>query len=80
MDEETIRKTAYRLWEEQGRPHGQDFEHWFQARAELDAFDSDGLPGSVASSVAPPAPRKKSSSAAPDVANKNRKKTSSTAK
>lgn len=80
MDEETIRKTAYRLWEEQGRPHGQDFEHWFQARAELDAFDSDGLPGSVASSVAPPAPRKKNNSAAPDAANKTRKKTSSAAK
>lgn len=58
MDEETLRKTAYRIWEEQGRPHGQDFEHWFQAQAELDAFDSDGLPGSIASSVAPPAPQK----------------------
>jgi len=32
MDEETIRKIAYRLWEEQGRPHGSDFEHWLQAR------------------------------------------------
>jgi len=80
MDEETIRKTAYRLWEEQGRPHGQDFDHWFQARAELDAFDSDGLPGSVASSVAPPAPRKKSKEAPATPASKTRKKTSTAAK
>lgn len=80
MDEETIRKTAYRLWEEQGRPHGQDFDHWLQARAELDAFDSDGLPGSVASSVAPPAPRKNSKDAPATPASKTRQKTSTAAK
>ena len=80
MDEETIRKIAYRLWEEQGRPHGNDFEHWLQARAELDAFDSDGLPGSVASSVAPPAPRKNSKGAPATTASKTRKKTSTAAK
>lgn len=80
MDEETIRKIAYRLWEEQGRPHSNDFEHWLQARAELDAFDSDGLPGSVASSVAPPAPRKKAKAASAAPATRTRKKTTSAAK
>lgn len=56
MDEETLRKTAYRIWEEQGRPHGQDFEHWLQAQREQDdnADENDGLPGSVATSVTPP--------------------------
>jgi hypothetical protein len=34
MDEETLRKTAYRIWEEQGRPQGMDFDHWLQAERE----------------------------------------------
>ncbi|MBC3205194.1 DUF2934 domain-containing protein [Pseudomonas sp. SWRI111] len=80
MDEETLRKTAYRIWEEQGRPHGQDFEHWFQAQAELDAFDSDGLPGSIASSVAPPAPKKKSTDTPASAEKKPRAKTPSAKK
>lgn len=54
MDEETIRKTAYRIWEEKGKPHGEDFEHWYQARNELDDNANDGLPGSISSSVAQP--------------------------
>jgi hypothetical protein len=58
MDEETLRKTAYRIWEEQGRPHGMDFEHWLQAEREALTDESDGLPGSVSSSVKPPAPSK----------------------
>lgn len=54
MDEETLRKTAYRIWEERGRPDGQDFEHWLQARHEYDDNGNDGLPGSISSSVTPP--------------------------
>jgi hypothetical protein len=56
MDEETLRNTAYRIWEEQGKPHGRDFEHWLLARREHDdnENENDGLPGSVASSVTPP--------------------------
>jgi hypothetical protein len=54
MDEETLRKTAYRIWEERGRPDGQDFEHWLQARQEYDDNGNDGLPGSISSSVTPP--------------------------
>lgn len=54
MDEDTIRQAAYRIWEENGRPEGQDFEHWFQARNQLDDNENDGLPGSIASSVAQP--------------------------
>ena len=75
MDEENIRETAYRIWEEQGRPHGQDFEHWFKARNELDAFDSDGLPGSIASSVAPPMPVASAPEAGAPSAKKPGKKT-----
>ncbi len=32
-----IRRRAYEIWEEQGRPHGRDQEHWLQAEAELNA-------------------------------------------
>lgn len=36
---EWISKRAYALWEEQGRPHGRDDEHWRQAAAERDALE-----------------------------------------
>lgn len=54
MDEETIKQAAYRIWEEQGKPHGMDFEHWLQAKKDYEDEQSDGLPGSVSSSVTPP--------------------------
>ncbi|WP_241089264.1 DUF2934 domain-containing protein [Pseudomonas viridiflava] len=59
MNEETLKQIAYRLWEEQGKPEGMDFEHWLEARRELDGQNSDGLTGSITSSVAPPAPKNK---------------------
>ena len=37
--EEWIRKRAYALWEEEGRPAGRDFAHWEQARAERQALE-----------------------------------------
>lgn len=44
MDEETIRQTAYRLWEQQGKPDGQDFVHWLKARDELQpSYSHSGL-------------------------------------
>ena len=58
MDEETIRLTAYRIWEQQGKPDGQDFVHWLQAREELTTPPNDGLAGSIASSVTPPNPHR----------------------
>lgn len=54
MDEETIKQAAYRIWEKQGKPHGMDFEHWMQAKKDYEDDQSDGLPGSVSSSVTPP--------------------------
>lgn len=32
MDEEAVRRTAYFLWEQDGRRDGRDLEHWFRAR------------------------------------------------
>lgn len=33
--QEAIRLRAHQIWEEQGRPDGQDVAHWIQARREL---------------------------------------------
>jgi len=35
-DDAMIRERAYRIWEEAGRPHGLDQEHWHAAERELD--------------------------------------------
>ena len=37
--DEWIKKRAYALWEEEGRPAGRDFAHWEQARAERQALE-----------------------------------------
>ena len=31
MDEQKIREAAYQLWEKDGKPQGQELEHWFTA-------------------------------------------------
>ena len=38
-----ISKRAYALWEEAGRPHGQDAEHWAQAVREREEFERVAL-------------------------------------
>lgn len=40
---EWISKRAYTLWEEAGRPHGRDGEHWEQAVRERDEFERVAL-------------------------------------
>jgi hypothetical protein len=37
--EQRIRERAYRLWEQEGRPHGRDLEYWERAR-ELEGMAS----------------------------------------
>jgi hypothetical protein len=32
---EKVRIRAHQLWEQAGKPHGHDLEHWFQAEKEL---------------------------------------------
>lgn len=41
MDEQKIRETAYRLWEKDGKPQGQDLEHWFTAEKTVGEEDFD---------------------------------------
>jgi hypothetical protein len=33
--EQRIRHRAYQLWEQEGRPHGREHEHWQRARSEV---------------------------------------------
>jgi hypothetical protein len=35
-----IRQRAHAIWENQGRPHGADSQHWEQATREIDAEDA----------------------------------------
>jgi hypothetical protein len=42
--EERIRHRAYSIWEERGRPHGEDSSHWQQAS---DEYENAGL-GAIA--------------------------------
>lgn len=43
-----VRARAYEIWEQEGKPHGRNADHWAQAEHELshsaDAIDGDDLP------------------------------------
>jgi hypothetical protein len=32
--QDVIRKRAYEIWEQSGRPYGRDMDHWLQAESE----------------------------------------------
>lgn len=38
LNPEDVAACAYLIWEKEGRPHGRDAEHWFQAEAMLRAM------------------------------------------
>lgn len=40
---EWISKRAYTIWEQAGRPHGHDADHWEQAVSERDEFERVAL-------------------------------------
>jgi hypothetical protein len=42
--QEWINKRAYSLWEQHGREHGHDQEHWEQATRERDELERIALP------------------------------------
>ncbi|MBV8456529.1 MAG: DUF2934 domain-containing protein [Acetobacteraceae bacterium] len=50
--EQQIRNRAYQIWEEEGRPHGREHEHWERAR-------SDVLAAQKTRAATPPASLKK---------------------
>jgi hypothetical protein len=41
-----VARLAYALWEQQGRPHGRDQEHWHQAVRQLRRQGQTGPTGS----------------------------------
>ena len=45
--DEWINNRAYALWEQNGREHGHDHEHWLQANAEWEEFERVALPGHI---------------------------------
>lgn len=55
MDEQKIREAAYRLWEKEGKPQGQDLEHWFTAEksAGEEDFDSSTSASTLGSEADP---------------------------
>lgn len=43
--EDRIRQRAYQIWEQEGRPQGEDMRHWLQAFQEISAsVDADSQP------------------------------------
>ncbi|TWI57420.1 Protein of unknown function (DUF2934) [Pseudomonas duriflava] len=56
--EQRIRERAYEIWEAEGRPDGQGFEHWRRAQESID-YDADNDPhsGGIETSVAQPMPK-----------------------
>jgi hypothetical protein len=43
-DLERIRLRAYHIWEQEGRPHGRDAEHWREAERQLEVEFRIGYP------------------------------------
>lgn len=56
MDEQKIREAAYRLWEKEGKPQGQEMDHWFTAEKSSGEEDIDNsISGSTLGSENAPA-------------------------
>jgi hypothetical protein len=69
--EELIRRRAYEIWEREGKPAGDDMQHWLQAWHELEEANgeihrtADAVQGEAVKNVDVPKPasaRKKSTS------------------
>ena len=50
---DAISRRAYELWEQEGRPEGNDMRHWFQAERELSANLSDSSARSMSGTTQP---------------------------
>lgn len=53
VTEEDIKKLAYSLWEQEGRPDGRDLEFYFRAKQTLEEQAATSLTASV---LEPPSP------------------------
>ena len=57
--EEEIRLIAYRIWEEEGRPHGRDWEHWRKADAIWQKQQDQELAGAEPRKITQPKSRRR---------------------
>jgi len=57
--EEEIRLIAYRIWEEEGRPHGRDWEHWRKAEAIWQKQQGQELSGAEPRKITQPKSRRR---------------------
>lgn len=67
--EDRIRQRAYEIWEQEGRPHGDDLKHWMQAFKEIaeggdPARAKAARTKKAAAAASRPAAKKKSSASA----------------
>jgi len=45
VNEDRLRQRAYEIWEQEGRPHGEDMKHWLRAFQEIaSSTEADGQP------------------------------------
>lgn len=72
--EELIRRRAYAIWEQEGRPEGQDKRHWEQASCEMTRGDApspmeetEGATGALSPPASPPPRREADNSDAGQV-------------
>ncbi len=75
--EQTIRDTAYAIWEAEGRPTGRSQQHWFQAEKQVGESTKAPAKKKVA---APKAKKTEPAAAAPEPAAAAPKKTARTKK
>lgn len=57
-----IAERAYGIWEQEGRPHGRDLDHWLSAIAEIEGQNPPS--GTGAETVPPRAKSRKAENAA----------------
>ncbi|MGE5545557.1 MAG: DUF2934 domain-containing protein [Solirubrobacterales bacterium] len=52
-EKEQIESTAYRIWEERGRPAGRDLDHWLEAEAQVKGAKAKGAAKPAARTAKP---------------------------
>jgi hypothetical protein len=46
-----IARLAYLIWEQEGKPHGREVEHWLQAKSILTVATQEKLPTQITTDV-----------------------------
>ncbi len=64
QQETWIRERAYAIWEQEGRPAGREYQHWFQAACEIGQTATVQAPAAKARAAAKSTPAKRRTSKA----------------